>query len=257
MTERLLLFLFLTLVVLSCTRCKEECTDSTNPNCPNFDPCIAWNSQQQEIKIFASGYEALDHDTIWCLSQMSFQLAITPDSAKWTIGSDPTIHSGDSLSYYFGAPYELVQIRCISYRTDQFNCTGNPLRIDTLMKTIKLVHWPDLPIWNWEFEGALEDAPHDIKQISFAIEVDPNSSPLAPNGEQFICGLIVPCEVEGECEGFRIYGFNHRKVTPSTPCCFIGYAGQSGNVSLDKQHIVLTYVTEGQVLKTFHGKRIN
>jgi hypothetical protein len=257
MKNQFFLFLFLTLVVLSCTRCKEECIDSSNPDCPNFDPCIAWNAQQQEIKIFAGGYEALDHDTIWCLSDINFQLALPADSARWTIGSDPTVHSNTSLSYYFGAPYSFIQVRCISYRTDEFGCSGHLVKMDTLQKTIHLVHWPDLPIWNWEFEGTLTDTPNDVKHISFAIEVDPNSSPALPHGKRYIRGLIEPCEVEGECEGIEVAGFNHRKVQPDSPCCFISFEGQSGHVSLNKQNITLTYRTSGQILKTFKGKRIN
>ncbi len=243
-------------VMLSCNRCKEECDDPTNPECPNYDPCIAWNAQSQEIKIIASGYEALDHDTIWCLSQMSFELAIAPDSAKWTIGNDPTVHESNSLSYYFGAPYDNVEIKCISYRKDEFNCTGNPVKIDTLIKTVKLVHWPDLPIWTWEFDGAFEDAPNDIKHISFNIEVDPDSPPILPQGEQYILGLIDTCTIGSGCQGISIQGFNHRKVTPGTACCPPGMASGSGFVSLNKQEIEFKYYTT-LGWKTFRGQRTN
>ena len=252
--SRFLYFLLCVTLITGCNRCKEDCDDPTNPECPNYDPCIAWNAQSQEIKIIASGSEALDNDTLWCLSQMTFELAITPDSAKWIIGSDPTIHESISLNYYFGSPYESIQIKSISYRTDELNCVSGQVVADTLTKTIKLVHWPDLPIWTWEFDGSFEDAPNVIKHISFDYYVDPDSPEILPQGDRYILGLTELCD-EG-CQGIVIGSFNHRKVTPDVACCGKGLEGDYGFVSLNKQEIEIKYYT-AKGWKTFRGQRTN
>jgi hypothetical protein len=248
-------FILTIFTLCGCKSCKEECDDPTNPECPNYDPCFGLQLPDQNLTITASGYEALDHDTIWCLSDVSFEVKEPADSVFWKIGADPTIHQGNSMDIYFGTPYQNVQIRCISYRKDNVMCNGQSLKVDTVLKTLTLVHWPDLPIWNWEFDGAFEDTPNENKHVSFTYELSANSNPLHPTGERYILGLTELCGV-GNCQGILAGGFNHRKINPDSPCCGPGIGDGTGYVSLDKQTLKLSYFTANG-WKTFHGTKSN
>ncbi len=53
--KNLFYLIFVIAAVLSCSRCKEECDDPTDPDCPNYvvpvDPCAGKTEVSAEFKI--------------------------------------------------------------------------------------------------------------------------------------------------------------------------------------------------------------
>jgi hypothetical protein len=97
--NKLIYFFLMTLLVLSCSRCKEEdCTDSTNPDCPNYvapvDPCAGKTEVSAEfvieelISALGAG-EFIPTDTT--LKERHIRLRATIQGAteyKWYVGSE-------------------------------------------------------------------------------------------------------------------------------------------------------------------------
>ena len=97
--NKLIYFFLMTLLVLSCSRCKEEdCTDSTNPDCPNYvapvDPCAGKTEVsadfviEERISAIGAG-EFIPTDTTLKERHIRFR-AITQGAYeyKWYVGSE-------------------------------------------------------------------------------------------------------------------------------------------------------------------------
>ena len=193
------------LLIISCSRCKEKCTDATNPDCPNYDPCLSQIPFTADFKMVSSGgidpagYEVLDGDTGWCKSTFRFIPLHQVDSVKWILGSDPTVHTQTNFTINFELAYYNVPVTCIAYGKQNSQCFGVENVIDTVVKHLTVVQWPDLPIWNWRFMCHYDDEPQTEFEIHFEIVVNPNSPPTYPLGDQEMYGLthLNTCQFAG------------------------------------------------------------
>ena len=213
---RKLFFLLMSVIlVMSCHKCKDECDDPTNKECPNYvDPCASLSPFTADFKMVSYGgiepssYEILDGDTGWCLQTMGFITRHEVDSVKWLLGTDPTIRTQTSLTINFGLPYYNVPVTCIAYGKQNSECFGTELVTDTVVKHINVVHWPDLPIWTWRFMCHYSDEPETEFEVHFEIEVNANSPPNWPMGDRELYGLA---HIE-ECQFAGCGQFNHSYV---------------------------------------------
>ena len=109
--NKLVYFFLMTLLVLSCSRCKEEdCTDSTNPDCPNYvapvDPCAGKTEVsadfiiEERISAIGAG-EFIPTDTTLKERHIRFR-AITQGATeyKWYVGSE-IITNTQSVTRFF------------------------------------------------------------------------------------------------------------------------------------------------------------
>ncbi len=255
----------MTLLVLSCSRCKEEeeCFDANNPACENYDPCLSKQPISADFRMFAAGSfdpagsEVLDGDTAWCFRSITFKTVQSGiDSVQWLIGSDPQIHRDLQFSINFSQPYYNVPVRCVVFGPQDEACFGSAYTSDTIVKHISLVHWPDLPLWTYRFRCHFSHEPTNEFDISFEVELDPGTPPFYPLGDVYIIGMNV-----GEsCLSTGIGSFNHAFLDINSsypPGCFNEGMSPDGSVfiSPDKMRISGPWSINNPI--SFSGYRIN
>jgi hypothetical protein len=177
MTERLLLFLFLTLIVLSCTRCKEECTDSTNADCPNYvapptpvDPCAGSSEVSAEFTVEArvSTVPIAWRHTIGAYDAQLIRVSAVQDGLdyKWVVGTD-TIYTR-THTFYFpnGSEGQSYPITLIVAGSIDSICHPYDNGMDTVVKYIPVVDSCSNPIFG-QYRIAFDNSPLD----SFDVEL--------------------------------------------------------------------------------------
>lgn len=179
--KNLLYFFLITLLVLSCSRCKEEdCTDSTNPDCPNYvapvDPCAGKTEVSAEFKI---EMEIAFNGTTWyetdeCLSGINTvrvtSLWEDASSYTWILGVD-TFYTQQHI---FAVPSEYdgqsLPVKLIINAPPQTDCFPNDNGMDTVLKYIHVRSICDADIWG-TYRGAWDSAPADSFEIKIQLPV--------------------------------------------------------------------------------------
>lgn len=151
MSKLSLLYLFL-LFAVSCSRCKEECEDSSNPACPNYvDPCLATTEFDSDFII-----EQIVRypDEFWEIGDLVISNRIfkvkcnTPaDSVKWIIGAD--IIEANEYAFTFPEEFEgqTIPLTMITKGTPNISCFPHDNGRDTVTKYVRIIHWTDAPIF--------------------------------------------------------------------------------------------------------------
>ena len=165
MKSKLLIALLLfTLVLISNSCCKDEsCTDDTNPQCSNYNPCKNLPTRPASFKM----YEELGMylpDSLAYLSQNYIQDGDTgvlgeglivfqadypnADSYEWQIGNEATRRAGKSIDVGFGGNTERsIKITLyVKYSKDK-DCFKNYSGFDTVSKTIHFTEYLRHCIW--------------------------------------------------------------------------------------------------------------
>ena len=153
---------YMLIQLVSC--CKDEpCTDDTNPNCPNYNPCKSFPTRPASFKM----YEELGMylpDSLAYLSQNYIQDGDTgvlgegllvfqadypnADSYEWQIGNEATRRTGKSIDVGFGGNTEKsIKITLyVKYSKDK-DCFKNYNGSDTVSKTIHFTEYLHHCMW--------------------------------------------------------------------------------------------------------------
>jgi hypothetical protein len=135
--------------------CKKDCpcTDSTNPDCPNYDPCFKWRTVDTKFLVFQgnSGFAV----PTWCDNIPSCDTLNNPQlilkaplnnvnecEYEWQIGTDTTIRKGKIVSVNFGdyldqVGWEKHFVVNLTIKRPLDRCLENPN--DTVVKTSRSV----------------------------------------------------------------------------------------------------------------------
>jgi hypothetical protein len=176
--------LLLCLVALSCSRCKEECDDPTDPECPNYvapDPCA--NSREVSAEfVIEQMYDALgdgefaEVNHVTCLKNNQPQsiqgtslIRLRPKQTghhyKWILGTD-TIE-GPDYSFVFpnslcGGEYPITLI--VSGTVDS-TCFPLDNGTDTLTRMVKVYNFYEQEIWG-DYRVSDMQSPFDSFDVS-------------------------------------------------------------------------------------------
>lgn len=176
MNKQFHLFFFLLLVVLSCSRCKEECNDPTNPDCPNYvpptpvDPCAGSSEVSAgfivEAIVDIAPIQWRQVDGVYNTQQIRVTAQQEGLNYKWIIGSD-TIYD-QQYTFYFpqGSEGQSYPIKLIVSGTIDSVCFPNDNGMDTIVKYLPVVDSCYNPIIG-AYRIAWDSAPLD----SFDVEL--------------------------------------------------------------------------------------
>jgi hypothetical protein len=177
-------FLLLSIFVILIAGCNKDepvaCTDETNPECPNYDPCHDAESTSADFEtaciVVSDKYQKItsQEDTFYLGANIQFT-AKQEDvlSYEWKIGDDDRVFTEQSFSLTFNPSDSVilfnrpVPIRLIVTRTPNTSCFPADDGIDTLTKYIYFVsihevsHKKFLGTW----VGSREDKPDEIYEI--------------------------------------------------------------------------------------------
>jgi len=263
MNKPFLLFFFLLLVVLSCTRCKEECDDPTNPDCPNYvDPCAGHSEVTAIIEIaeqaapffYSQIFEATD--IVIDGKNVRFRCPVENAQYTWILGTE-TIHDQEFMRYFSGYAGQNISVTLIVQKEPDLACFPNDDGIDTLTTSFYVIDKCE-PSIEGVFRGAWDELPTDSFNVSIL---------AAPDWD----------DPDGVCNGFYISNFS--KNNPDS--IDVSYYGWRTNykayintdlasvdsfngylfLSQDKQHLraeYKLYIGNGEFAPhVFRGYRIN
>ena len=129
------------------------CDDATNPDCPNYDPCLTYGAANAEFSILDSlSVSSLEYpgftvevDTIWNNNRLFFRAKHDNATYAWLVGTDPTIYTGKEFSLNFGdAAVGDVTIRLITTIDDIEGCYSEEEKVDTSYNTVHFVKFEDI-----------------------------------------------------------------------------------------------------------------
>lgn len=148
----------LSLIIIS--GCCKDCTDDTNPKCPNYNPCKGKNytadfSMYQEFSyknnsqvtngrwyedsLYRSEFFNGDIVPFYFYDNYIFEAKCkNAKSYQWKIGNDPRERTGSSFSIGFSGNEGLLPIRLIVELDETDPCNKAKKRYDTVYKSFKI-----------------------------------------------------------------------------------------------------------------------
>lgn len=160
--------------VVSFYSCKKECSDRTNPDCENYDPCH--NSEpanadftiNEQINFTDFFYET---DTIYDFNGTLFKPKYEADSITWILGAE-TVHQKELFRK--GYPRGIIEVTMIA-KMHPTSCLTEEQRVDTVTKQFFVLPTPgsiDSNItkaspWWGTWEGYNTDNPDDKFTVSW------------------------------------------------------------------------------------------
>lgn len=192
--------LFLPLLLFSsCEKEETWCEDSTNPACPNFDPCFLLSPAVSAFDILDSAYiggvdsaVARIVDTIPANTTAYFRATHRENIERfeWKIGHDSRIFEGPDQELDFYDYRGDVTVRLITYAKDgDGTCLQAEELTDTSFQTFTVSEYPEggNPVFG-TFTGYNVSNPDSL----FSVEVFSYGEPFTVYN--FIKGLPVTCE---------------------------------------------------------------
>jgi hypothetical protein len=150
------------------------CDDPTNPDCPNYDPCIGENPVTAEFRIFdeifSGGPEAgtwFEEDVIWD-GRVKFS-AIEQDAYyKWYLGQEVVEGFGDSsvIRTTVNLNPGIYTASLVVEKDPNLTCFPTDSGRDSTFRTFEVKNVCDLLIMN-KFKGVFEHAQMDSVVIEF------------------------------------------------------------------------------------------
>jgi hypothetical protein len=199
MNLKLLFFLPTLFLFASCEKEETWCEDSTNPACPNFDPCFLLSPAVSAFDIIDSTYVggvdsavARVVDTILTNGTGYFRATHRENIERfeWKIGYDSRVFEGPDQQLDFYDYVGDVTVRLITYAKDgDGTCLQAEELTDTSFQTFTVAKLPDggNPILG-TFTGYNLSNPDSL----FSVEVFGFGEPFI--AYHFISGLPVTCE---------------------------------------------------------------
>lgn len=260
---RLLLLSILVLVLtFNLASCKRECSDPTNPDCDNYDPCL--NSRKltadfdiYEVFNYSSNWVAYDTDSLFSIDA-KFVAKDEGVEYEWKIGAE-TIKSKEVTRKNFpkgvGIPITL-KVK----RKDGFNCY--PTDSSTIRtRTIKVVDLSEL-----RFKGCFQGYNSDNLNDTFTVCIHYDTLPFPQfKTKTEISGLIKKptCTnntftVTGKEEmGYKQYIFNSTEGDCFSPIGRVRVdSGEVNSIRIDYSYYQNITDLERTIHKSFIGKRI-
>lgn len=171
--QSIFLAILLILPLLTLNSCKKECSDPSNPDCENYDPCF--NSKpanadfiiNEQIRNTDFYYES---DTIYRINGTLFQPKYDADSITWLLGSEVV---QEKELYRMGYPLGWIDVTMIA-KMHPSACLTESERVDTVSKKFFVLPFPtqDSTIykaspWWGTWEGYNSDNPSEKFTVSF------------------------------------------------------------------------------------------
>jgi hypothetical protein len=221
--KRTVFVMFAVALLASCNRCKEECTDSTNPDCPNYvapdNACVGKESVSADFKIFQAIYlnEGYEESSSGVHANKDIRVSAnnrTAISYKWILGID-TLYTPD-YNFYFPSLWvgQSAPLTLIVADTIDHVCNPEDDGVDTITKYINVHHRCEVA-WRGTWKVAYDDAPLD----SFNLFLDLTPGPVQGD----LCNLLelsgISLFTNDTCTHYSpYYTYNYIEGGLSTPC---------------------------------------
>jgi hypothetical protein len=268
--NRLVWLVLSIIIVFGCNHCKDECDDSTDPNCPNYqepiNPCDGVFATSAQFSMMQSpNINGVPPDTLITfyrecviMKPITLRAHLNDCSYHWIIGAND--YYTQEVSFNFSSTYvdQQIPITLIVSRTPNTACFPEDDGLDTVSKIIIPKYGCEAAIWG-KYYGAWEDSPLD----SFVIELvnDPNDWPNCGDQVKFI--NLNPMASDDTCiaGNLRVL-YNYIEISETSGSCYWPL-GQSFLDSTE-QNIKIEYSLIQEIIPNaprffhkFRGYRVN
>ncbi len=270
--SRFLYFLLCVVLITGCNRCKEECDDPTNPECPNYyppvDACAGTLPVSANFRI--SQYAGPGNDGLYIETHYHvkanrlIRLEAEQEDAftyKWIIGAD-TIYEQE-YTFQFSSDFydEIIPLKPIVFKQPDNICWPEDDGLDTLTRYVHIQPACTASILGL-FYGSWEDAPQDSFYISFRLSDSdqwPGEDCNALIGRGLNGDLNDSCEVDviGRTDNFlRLTGGNCAYQTLGDPYGSFYFYPEENRIFADYYFSIEVDNWPEQQLKKFNGRKI-
>jgi hypothetical protein len=236
------LFLMAIALVLSCNRCKEECDDASNPECPNYVapvyPCAGHSEVSADFTIEMNVYAGTPvwYESDYCIADVN-EVRITAllDDAisyTWILGLD-TINTQQHV-FNFPAIYAgmSLPITLIVIAEPDTLCYPNDDGLDTITRYVTITDICTANIYG-TFRGALDDTPTD----SFEVKIR-RTACTDQSGSEF---HLINIDQQGDSCGDAIHHIGNNYVWFSTGNSACSSARGYAELEEDLYHIYIPF----------------
>lgn len=170
---RNLFFVFLLGIIgIGVSGCDEDCTDETNIDCPNYDPCWRETPVSAEFTIMQGlGYNEqrryFPGDTFET-GFVRLQALQKLDSYEWHIGSDNRVFSGQTVELNYSPNTGWINVMLIGKKKHRTGCLPDDDGIDTIQKSFYLVPF-DTSLVKGIYRGVSLSQPLDTFEFEFKV----------------------------------------------------------------------------------------
>jgi len=263
MKSLIFLLLALALGCLSFHACKkdeEECCDPTNPECPNYDPCLGKIETTADFAILQPyaqvGPNAGTYfeDSVTFGATMRFVAKDTSaDSYRWILGVDTIYNEIEVTRSTFSLPEGSYPVTLKVTKDPDSLCFPLDDGMDEKTKFFTKINGCDAAIWG-EYRGILESDTNDSIDIQVMVSSSPNT--IQPCNPQSPIGYVFGLNLFGQNDTIRLEG-NGASNTRYSFHIENNTSGNIGEAVLDIETglMEISYSLEGDTEK-FYGIKL-
>lgn len=180
--KNVLIICLLGIIGISISSCTEDCTDETNIDCPNYNPC---HNAVETSANFRFGYTVstqqggINHTfyTDTFVAGQRIRFFADDENAEyyeWKVGVDDRTWNTASFSLQFDKADSLIlynapiEVRLITHRTPRHDCYPNDDGIDTSYRYIHFLRPTNSFLGTWK--GSLSENPNEIYEIKLYVD---------------------------------------------------------------------------------------
>lgn len=184
---------FLGVGLIGISGCREDCTDETNIDCPNYDPCYWERPTSADFTITQGvGYNEqrsyFSSDT-FMTGFITLQALGNLDGYEWHIGSDNRIFEGKTVELDYSPYTGWVDVMLIGKNIIKEGCLPDDNGIDTVQKSFYLVPY-NTTLLTGKYKGVSLSHPSDTFEFDFDLDMSVNPFIFGPS--QFPKGCFRP-----------------------------------------------------------------
>lgn len=180
--RNLLIISLLGIIGIGVSSCAEDCTDETNIDCTNYNPChdaIETSADFRFGYIVGTQLNGLNHTfyTDTFLPRQRIAFFADDENAEyyeWKVGEDDRTWNTSSFSLQFDKADSLIlystpiKVRLITHRTPRNDCYTNDDGIDTSYRYIHFLRPTNSFLGTWR--GSLSENPNEVYEIKLYVD---------------------------------------------------------------------------------------
>ncbi len=262
---KLLKYIFLLVLAAAVlTQCKKDdddpCCDPTNPECPNYDPCLGKIETTSDFAILQPYAQVGPNAGTYFEDSVTFGATMrfvakdtTADSYRWILGVDTIYNEIEVTRSSFSLPEGSYPVTLKVTKDPDSLCFPLDDGMDEKTKFFTKINGCDAAIWG-EYRGVLKSNVNDSLIIILLVSPSPNTiqpcNPQSPVGYAFGLNLL------GQNDTIRLEG-NGRTNTRYSFHLENSTSDNTGEAILDlgTGRIEISYSLDGDSEK-FHGIKL-
>lgn len=181
-------FIVLSLILFwTCRPNTEDCTDASDPDCPNYNPCLQFHEVKADFEIAQRASTWGDEADLYIPTKVViannfkgvlFTAEEEDATYHWYIGSEEIYERQFIRTFGEDLVGSTIPITLIVQKEPNLTCFPWDDGVDTLTQEVEVVSFCDIDILS-TFRGALDNNPLDSFDVAMRMHEDPPNDPCS------------------------------------------------------------------------------